>query len=114
MAERVELKVVIDSFDGTDRPPEVEAETSSWGDLSEGQREAALYLVREGLSDLVARVDDWLPRTLVAESGNRLDVTLSFDLVDIDNTVAVLATSADRERRMAIEQVLALGRELDD
>jgi DNA recombination-dependent growth factor C len=107
MGESIELKVSVDSYGADDDHPSyaVDVDNSGWDDHDNQQREAALFLVAETLTNLLDRLDDWVPRSFVAASKNRLDITISLDLIDIDNAVVLKANEADSELARALRRL---------
>ena len=120
MAESIELMVEVEHFGlNAIRPstPALDSErvvNARWEELSDVKREAALHLVREVLTDLVGRLDEWVPATFVAESHNRLDLTISIDLDDIDRAVVLRSLEVDQEVAQAMKRLREMGADLSE
>lgn len=110
MAEHIELTVKVDAYAPSDDRPPGEPHVDNpepnpeWKALTDDEQKAVYYLVSSGLRDLLSRVEQWVPVSFRLETGGRLDVTIQFDLADIDQTVTAEQTSLDREeQRMVFE-----------
>lgn len=119
MGERIELSVVVESFEpGEQRPvtPALDSELPvlpRWEQFADEQREAVLYLVGEVITNLADRMGEWVPRSFVADSNNRLDFTVSIDLADIENAVVLRAIEADQEMVQAMRRLSEMGADLE-
>lgn len=98
MAEQVELTVKVNAYKQSDDKPQIpSAEVGpEWDRLSDTQREGVLYLVRDGLLDLIGRAEDWVPSSFTGDDGDRLDIQVSFDLEIVDKLVLSQQVEADR------------------
>lgn len=120
MGQHVELTVLIDSFvPGDERPATVPLDTPHpvnpmWDDLSDEERLAVLCIVRDGLLDLAGRPGEWVPSSFRAESDNRLDITITFDLDDIDAYVVGQQLEAAKEVEKMKERLLKMKASFDD
>lgn len=87
---------------------------AAWDELDNDQRVAALDLVHGSLLGMLDNLDEWVPQSFVAASQTRLDIMISFDLVEVNAAVLRRHRQAERKMKDMRADLLALRDDLDD
>lgn len=111
MSEAAKVTIELTAFGSGDQRPEYPLIPV---ELTDEQRAATLNLVRGAMIDLLQNLDEWVPESFVAQSKSRLDVLVSFDMIDVDNAVLHRHLQAERALADARAELLAMRESLDD
>jgi hypothetical protein len=70
-----------------------------WDDFSNEKRAAVLILMRDAMERLIEDPHVWVPTSMEAKSGNRLDIFISLNIAEVDEEV--LRRRVETERTIA-------------
>lgn len=72
-----------------------------WKALTDEQRAALLLLARDALRHMTASVAEWLPGSLIARQGERVDVFISLYFAEVEQEVVRQYMEEERNRLIA-------------
>lgn len=70
-----------------------------WDDFSDEKRVAILIVIRDSMERLIEDPHVWVPTSMEAKSGNRLDIFITLNIEEVDEEVL--------RRRVATERAIA-------
>lgn len=76
-----------------------------WSEMDYGRRQALELLVAEALVEMSANVGQWLEGSLVAQSNEKIGISVLFKLGNLDDQIVRLRSINEAETRTRIEDL---------